>query len=197
VKKLLLVLLIWGGCFLVIAKLAKMYQADVYYDNAMTYLQKREFEMAIVMVKKAMKSNPLEPNYYRGASRVYLVSGGYEDLNTQAEYKKVVLELLKKAYQLNSNNLVTIRNEIPMYFFLAYGDLRLPMSPENLDPVYLPLVKEFFNSTKKRFAHDAGVVALVGEYEKMLSLTEEYGESVKIIRELRPDLLEWYRPLVN
>ena len=99
---------------------------------------------------------------------------------------------IKKAIELNPLNLVTIRNSIPLYYFLAVKDVGNVSGIDNIDTEYLSTVKEFFQNTKYRYWNDAGVISTIAKYEKRLSFTNEYQESTKRISELRPDLLEWY-----
>jgi len=57
---------------------------------------------------------------------------------------------------------------------------------------YSGAVKEFFQNTKDKYWHDAGVISTIAKYEKRLSFLTEYQESVNRIKEIRPDLLEWH-----
>ena len=178
-KKPIIFILIWACVFFLYKTFWYMYKADTHFIEAQSYLVRNDTEMAIKLTDKAVAENPLEPNYYRGRARIYIVT--QEDKNKASED-------LRKAYDLNPNNLVTIRNEIPLYYFLALKD----GSPDSFDENYFPTAKEFLEINKMRFSHDAGVVALIAKYEKRLGLVKEYEDSVKMVGGLRPDLLEWH-----
>jgi hypothetical protein len=104
-------------------------------------------------------------------------------------------EDLKKAEDLNPDNLVTLRNSIPLYYFLAVEDVFLRSGPDNLDQEYSSETIAFYEKIKERYWSDVGVILSVAKYEKRLGLTDEYRKSVNRVRELRPDLLDWHESL--
>ena len=71
-------------------------------------------------------------------------------------------------------------------------EFTLSVSNENIDQAFLPETKNFYEKIKNISPNDAGVYVLLAKYEKRLGLNDEYNASVKIVEELRPDLLEWH-----
>lgn len=180
-KKFLLIVLIWVGVIKLWTILWNYYSADLKYVKSQNYLSKRDTQMAKVLIDQAIQKNPQEPNYYRGKAKILIVS----DVNN----RDAILVQFKKAEELNPENLVTLRNLIPLYYFLLAPEASVGAV---YDEKYLSIVKDFYKRVKENYAHDAGVVSAVARYEKKLGFKTEYRESVEIIRKLRPDLLDWY-----
>jgi len=171
----------------------RIFFADINYKRSQALLNGNYLESAVNLSEKAVSQNPLEPNYYKGRAKVYLIKFLYvKDLSIKSQIKEKILADLEKAYFLNENNLVTIRNIFPLYYLLALKDINLETFQNNTDSKYLEVTKEFLEFNKKRFWNDAGVIASVAKYERKLGLVREYSESVQRIMELRPDLLDWY-----
>jgi len=190
--KIFLLILVWGGFVICFKFLMKTYLADVYYEKSQKYLKLSKVGTAQRYADLAIESNPNEENYHRGRAKVNILA-----LVSKSEYEKAVLKNniladLEYSVNLNPNNLVVIRNSVPLYFFLSTNDLSKPAIEGNVDYTYLPHAKRFFEETKNSYFHDVGVIALVAKYEKRLGLEEEYNRSVKQIEILRPDLLDWY-----
>ncbi len=183
-KKVILLIFICTWVLLAFFTFIKIYRADEDLYKSQEYLGEGDIEMAKSLIDQAIKNNPQEANYYRVRAKVLVVGLVPDDSQDQQIDKESALRDLRTAYNLNPNNLVTIRNEIPLYYYLA--------GYPSIDENYLPTVTNFLEINKMRFNNDAGVVALVAKYEKKLNLTKEYGDSVKIINILRPDLLQWY-----
>ena len=173
-KKVLIIILIWALAFYAAKVFITIYQADEYLHQSQVYLTEGDTDMALFSINLAIKNNPLEPNYYRVRAKILMVGIAKDEAFAD----------LQSAYKLNPNNLVTIRNEIPLYYFLA--------GYPSLDEKYLSLAKNFFEESKMIYKNDAGVVSLIAKYEKKLNLVDEYQESVKMVGVLRPDLLDWY-----
>ena len=187
--KTLLITLIVGVYLYLNFYIFKFYNADIYYKKGQEYIKKGEEKKALYFADKAVIANPLEPNYYRGRAKVntvLLVSS-----QDKQKIKQKIFEDLTKSFELNKNNLVTIRNSIPIYYFLAVGDIYKAPSNNNYDERYIGYVKEFYNETKNNYPNDAGVILGVAKYEKKLGLEESYQNSVERIKFLRPDLLDW------
>ena len=168
----------------------KFYNADIYYKKGQDYIKEGKTAEALHYADKSVTLNPLEPNYYRGRAKVntvLLVSS--QDKQT---IKQRIYDDLKKALELNKDNLVTVRNAVPLYYFLAVGDVYKTPGKDNYDEKYIDYVKEYFNDTKNKYPNDVGVVVGVAKYEKKLGLEESYQGSVNRIKLLRPDLLEWH-----
>ncbi|MBU1132745.1 hypothetical protein KKG08_00535 [Patescibacteria group bacterium] len=190
IRKIILTIVIWGAFSLWSFYWIKIYISDIYFKKSQIYLTAEYVDKAQEYSNKAIKFNPFEPNYYRGRAKVLTVS--LVDEKDLGAVKNRILKDLKKAEKLNLNNLVTLRNAVPIYYFLAIGDISLTSGILNLDPVYLPVTKEFFKTLKETYSHDVGVVTLLAKYEKKLGLDAEYLESRKIVERLRPELLDWH-----
>jgi tetratricopeptide (TPR) repeat protein len=172
-----------------------MYRADVAFESSQNQIDSGDYSKAIKSINSAIKLNRQEPNYYRGRARINVISLSVAQEEYLQEIKSEILADLQKAYQLNPNNLVTIRNLIPLYYFLAVKDISVKEDPMNIDDNYILIAKDFMKQAKERFKGDAGVYVLVARYEKRLGLVKEHGDSVKQINVLRPDLLEWVTDL--
>lgn len=182
-KRILLILLIWGGLFSFWTVLSSIYSADKLAEKSENYLAKMDTEMAEKLINKAINKNGQEPNYYRIKAKILTVGMGS---------KEDILINLQKALSLNPNNLVTARNCVPLFYFLAINNVSLPASVDNVDEKYIVVARDYFKSVKEKYAHDVGVISLIARYEKKLGLTEDYENSVEIVKGLRPDLLDWY-----
>jgi tetratricopeptide (TPR) repeat protein len=182
-KKTFLILVIWTAAFYVCSVFGNIYTADVMLEESGRYLSQGDTEIAGKLIDKAIKLNGREPNYYRTKAKILLVDTGD---------KKEILSNLQKALDLNNRNLVTMRNMIPLYYFLAIENINFPSGADNVDKDYLPITQKYFEYVKRTYVHDAGVITTIAKYEKKSGLVEGYNESVKIIEKLRPDLLEWH-----
>ncbi|OGC68951.1 hypothetical protein A2415_04085 [candidate division WWE3 bacterium RIFOXYC1_FULL_39_7] len=192
-KKLILSVIILIISFWSAQYFMRIYSADVLYESSQRYLAAEEYEDALRTASLAIKKNPLEPNYYRGRAKVYIgFLADTQNRESQLLFKTAALEDLKKAYKLNPKNLVTIRNSVPLYYFLAAEDLTQPGSKENIDEAFLSEAANFFEKTKLAFPNDVGVFTLIAKYEKRLGLEKQYEESKARVQQLRPDLLEWH-----
>ena len=190
IRKIILTIVIWGAFSLWSFYWIKIYISDIYFKKSQIYLTAEHTDKAQDYSDKAIKFNSFEPNYYRGRAKVLTVS--LVDEKDLGAVKDRILKDLKKAEKLNPNNLVTLRNAVPIYYFLAIEDISLTSGILNLDPMYLPVTKEFFKTLKETYSHDVGVVTLLAKYEKKLGLDAEYLESRTIVERLRPELLDWH-----
>lgn len=191
-KKLLLLALIWGTAIFSWRFLADIYSADLLYEKSQNYLAKGDVELAKKLIDKALEKNGNEPNYYRGRAKVLIVAAGYTNTILDNVSKEKILKDLEKAVSLNPNNLVTLRNCLQLYYFLAIKDINLPAGSDNIDEKYLLIAQNYFQGIKKKYSHDVGVIATIAKYEKKLGDIAGYNESVEIVKNLRPDLLDWY-----
>ncbi|MFC1700348.1 hypothetical protein ACFLZ4_01735 [Patescibacteria group bacterium] len=190
IKKAVLLVVVWGIFGLWSLYWAKVYISDMYFKKSQIYLVAESLERALKYSDKAVKFNSWEPNYYRGRAKVLTVSlVSNKDVTS---VKENILSDLKKAEELNPRNLVTLRNSVPIYYFLAIKDISLTSGLLNLDERYLDATKEFFKTLKNSYSHDVGVIVLLAEYERKLGLDDEYMESRKIVERLRPELLNWH-----
>jgi hypothetical protein len=193
-KALTIILIISATGFLAKGLLG-MYVADVYYERSQALISEGNIVTAAVYANEAILKNPLEPNYYRGRARVNIAQLINANQQEKELIKLAALNDLKTAYDLNTNNLVTIRNAVPLYYFLAAKDLSQPGSSENVDEKFLPVTRSFYQMTKRKFPNDVGVYVLVAKYEKRLGLTDDFNASLERIKQLRPDLLDWQESL--
>lgn len=170
----------------------RSFAADVAYKSAIAAIDNYDLPTALDSADTAIKLNPEEPNYYRIQARIFLNYLPSKTLHEQQVIKRLVINDLQTAYNLNPKNLVTIRNIIPLYYFVAAKDITSVASDKNIDPDFIKYTKDFYASVKDYSPNDAGVYALVARYEKRLGLVNEYNASVAKVRSLRPDLLDWY-----
>lgn len=191
--KLALLIIVWAVAVLVVSHVNRIYSADKLSVQATDFLREGEYERALGFINKSIELNPFEPSYYRTRSLVYLTAGILEkDVNKKLGYKSNAYADLQKSLTLNPDNLVTERNLVTVYYFLANGNPESAPGAQNHDPEFINETKEFFQMLKSKYSQDAGVISLVAEYERKLGLTSDYEKSKEMIRNLRPDLLDWY-----
>jgi tetratricopeptide (TPR) repeat protein len=193
--KVLISIFVAGSLILFLQDVAKMYMADVFYKQSQRLADLGRIDRALQYSNTSVELNPLEPNYYRGRARVRIVMLASTTVVDAHPIKLQVLNDLETAVRLNPDNLVTLRNCVPLYYFLAAADLQKPGTPDNVDPAMLPEAIKFFSSVKLRFPNDVGVLTVIARYEKRLGLSEDYANTLARIRVLRPDLLEWHDSL--
>lgn len=191
--KLMLLVIVWTSAGYVISFVNRIYSADKLSVRSADFLRKEEYEKALNTANGSLELNPLEPSYYRTRALVYLTAGILEKDGVKKNiYKKSAYADLQRALVLNPDNLVTERNLVPVYYFLANEDPAAKPGGNNHDPEFIGEAKNYFQMLKAKYSRDAGVISLVAEYERKLGLTEEYEKSKEMVRILRPDLLEWY-----
>lgn len=174
------------------SQFVKMYTADYYYRKSQLLISKKTTNEALTFATKAIEKNPLEPRYYWGRAKVLLTVTASEKEESKETYKDLAINDMETAYYLNENNLVTIRNLIPLYYFLAIDDVSKSAEVNNIDENYVEITKEYYEKVKNVSPNDAGVYTLLAKYEKRLGWEEKYKESINKIEGLRPDLLEWH-----
>ena len=161
-----------------------LFFADFTYRSSQSLLTNQEYSKSQEYSEKAISLNPNEPRYFYGKAKVLLVQ-------LPLSSKQEILDLLISAGELNPDNLVTLRNIVPYYYFLAVEDLQEPERQDNIDTEFLPTTIEYLEYLSNRYSWDLGVQVLVAKYQKKLGLTELYENKIEKIRQLRPDLLEW------
>jgi tetratricopeptide (TPR) repeat protein len=177
--------------------LYRRYVADTYYERAQVLLGKADYSEALVYAHRAIDINGKEPNYYRIRGKVYLLMTALDSEDVAIDVNKnLALTDMKTALSLNFDNLVTLRNIIPLYYFLALEDYSLPSAQHNIDESFINITRQYYAHVKRTYSHDVGVLAALAKYEKRLGLVEDYEESVALVRELRPDVLEWHGSFV-
>lgn len=189
--KRLLVLVIVLICVLLMRAFAVNYFADLNYSRAQKLLTQSDITGALKYANASIKLNPMEPNYYKGRARILIAATYAADNDKKQTLKSLALEDLQMAYNLNPSNLVTVRNIIPLYYYLAVDDLSSTQGDAKLDELYVTSAKSFYNQIQNISPNDVGVYALLAKYEKRLNLNEEYNYSLVKVKNLRPDLLEW------
>ncbi len=177
-----------------IAIFVRFFVADTAAKNIDHAIKDTNFEQALKNANLAIQLNPREPYYYRQRAKTFLLLAAQENTDKQI-YKNQALNDLQKGLELNEDNLATIRNSIPYYYFLAKSDFALQQDPTlktNLDANFTQITLDFYKTTKMRFNTDAGAIVTLAKYEKLLGFDKEYAESIVQLKKLRPDLLEWY-----
>ncbi len=191
--KLTKIVLIFVNIVLVVI-FAKFFAADINAKKIDVAVKDLNFEKALKNANSAIKMNPHEPYYYRQRAKIFVLLAAQENLDKKV-YKEQALNDLQSGYKLNTDNLATLRNSIPYYYFLAKDDFALQQDPNtnvNIDGDFAPTTLDFYKTTKNRFNTDAGVIVTIAKYEKLLGFNKEYVKSVEMLKKLRPDLLEWY-----
>lgn len=197
IKKLLLTLILTVSMLAVVRTFAKTYRADVQYKTARNLFESGRSIEALDEINKSIENNPNEPSYYRERAKIYLALGTNQGNDAKKELKTHAAADLNKAAQLNPNNLATIRNGTPVYYFLAVEELSEAESLENIDPQYSKLVTEYLQKYKKTYANDLGMQVLIAKYEKKLGLNENFNSTIENIKNLRPEILEWHPDLIT
>lgn len=177
-----------------IAIFVQFFVADTKAKNIDYLVKELEFTQALESANQALNLNSREPYYFRQRAKVYILLAAQENTD-QAVYKEQALKDLQAAYALNTENLATIRNSIPYYYFLAKANMSLKQHANvkaGLDEEYAQTTRTFYKTTKNRFPTDAGVIATIAKYEKLLGFDDDYEDSINALKKLRPDLLEWY-----
>lgn len=176
----------------------KHLSADESYMAGRNFMSGGDFGKALDQSNKSIKKNPREPRYYYGRARIYL-SGTLATTTDEEKHllKQRALEDLIKAEELNPKNLVTLRNMVPVYYFLAIDDLGNVEASENIDSNYAQTTKDFFNKVKNYSSTDVGLPVLTAKYERRLGFYEMLENSKTKVRELRPDLLEWHPNFID
>ncbi|HLD51604.1 hypothetical protein A3K34_04015 [candidate division WWE3 bacterium RIFOXYC1_FULL_40_10] len=185
--RVILILTIWAGYFSMSAIFVQRYVADVSSEKAMELLSKGDIQGATYNAGRAVLLNKLEPSYYRNKARVEIASLVLTDLGAYDSKKSQILEDLDLSLAANRNNLVTKRNLVPLYYFLALRDL----TSKELDDEYTEKARAYYSELKRDYKNDAGVLVLIARYEKKLGLTEDLADTKKLITVLRPDLVDW------
>lgn len=170
----------------------KIVKAEMLYKSALNHIEEGDASVALDRIEGAINNNPQEPNYYRLRARILLYTLLGQPNEVQTKIKELVLADLQTATKINPNNLVTARNLVPLYYFLAAKDISVAAAADNVDPIYVQDARNFYTDVKNKYPNDVGVYALVAKYEKRLFLDEDYKQSVARVKELRPDLLDWY-----
>ncbi|EKE00223.1 MAG: hypothetical protein ACD_22C00072G0006 [uncultured bacterium] len=180
---------------LCVKQFATIYSADVDFKLSQEYLNSGDFMTGLSYANSAVEKNPNEPMYLRNRAKVYILGSSGLDAEANFTLKTLALSDLQNAYKLNPENLATIRNVVPLYYFLSVQDLTKPVTADNLDYKFLAYTKDFFIQNKNISPNDVGIYVLMAKYENKLQMHGELTSSLEKIKQLRPDLLEWHESL--
>ena len=192
VKRALLIFGLIVTYILLVSKFMDIYFADVYAQASKKQLEELDVKKAHRFINRAISQNPSESAYLRQRAKVRLAKLATLEGNLLADEKQDILDDLERARFLNPKNLSTLRNSVPLYYFLSMADMTEPASPENVDVQYLGFTRDLYSGLKKSYGNDLGVIAEIAKYEKKLFLVEEYDLSVEMVKGLRPELLDWH-----
>ncbi len=170
-------------------KFVNYFVADVYYASSKQELNDGSLERASEYIVRAVTMNPNEPTYQRQRAKILLSTLIW---NHDPKVKEGVLESLEKAYQLNTKNLTTLRNVIPLYYFLTVGDISKSIRTDTVDSKYLPVTRNYYSTLKNTYDNDLGIYADIAEYEKRLGLEEDFSWTRSKAEEMRADVVEWH-----
>ncbi len=159
-----------------ILQVFNLFVADIYFASSRQLFEKKAYDQALQHAIDSIRLNANEPSYYRQAARAYL---GIGDLN-------FTLSNLNKAQRLNDKNLTTLRNALPIYFAIAKSN-----------DAYLGNALNYYNDLKNKYPNDLGVLADIAKYETELGAEQNYNETVEMVKNLRPDILEWHPSFTN
>jgi len=174
-----------------IYKFVNVYAADIAFSKADSALTVGETNKSLDFINSAISKNGDEPIYYRWRAKVYLAATANQSSEITLALKNLALKDLQKSYDLNPKNLATIRNNVPLYYFLASKDITKPAGPDNIEPLFLPVAAAFYSKTGNISPNDVGIYVLLAKYENRLGLKEELQQSLTKIKQLRPDLFGW------
>lgn len=162
--KKLLIILTTGIYIFALVNFSKILSADLKYIKSKRFIKERELSTAINLINKSIKKNPKEPRYYYEKAKLLIA------LKKENE----ALENLQKAEESNKNNLVSLRNMIPIYYFVPKNE-----------------AQKYYQKLKNKYSNDAGLLVQIAKYEKKLDLTKDYNKSIETIKDLRPGLVDW------
>lgn len=167
--------------FLLIGLFWKTISADESYMDSREALENGDIETALLQANKSIEKNPNEPRYYYNRAKIYITTQNKSD-------KQKALTDLKNSEELNPKNLVTLRNNIPVYYLLSSS------INENEDTykVFNNLVKNYYSKMNNYSDSDVGLFAILYKYENLMGFTDLATQSKDKIEELRPDLFDWY-----
>jgi len=185
--RLVLIVTLTIAYLMLAIKFFTLYNADVLFERADDLLSEGEIALSLERMNRAVEKNPNEPIYYRGRAKAYLSATVNQDMETEA--------VLEKAYSLNPKNLATLRNSVPLYYFLTVDDLSRPGNPQNVDTEFLPYTIDYYRRVESIAGNDVGIYVLLAKYRNKLGLEQDTLNALERIRELRPDLLDWHDSL--
>ncbi|MBD3365961.1 hypothetical protein GF360_01305 [candidate division WWE3 bacterium] len=193
IVRLTLIAGLMGSYGAFISIISDFYRADLKAVSSKDALLREDFDAALKLAKEAVELNPEEPYYYRMRAKAYLAKAAATETY---EFKKEALADLMRSRELNPLNLATLRNNIPLYYYLALTDFSQPSKQADLDSAYLSFAEAYFQDLKEIYPNDAGLLVSLAHYEKRLDLLGESKSTLEMIKQLRPALLDWH-PLLQ
>lgn len=170
-------------------KFINLYFADIYYTASKSELETGQLEDAADHIVNAIKLNSREPAYTRQKAKILLATLIWAD---EDETREEILKSLEKAYDLNPKNLATLRNIIPLYYFLASGAMDEVGGNKNVNSDYLTVARTYYHLLKNTYQNDLGLYADVAKYEKKLGQDEDFNQTKEKAESMRNDVVEWH-----
>ena len=195
IVRLLLIIAIFGLYFRLTRAIFSFYLADIKADQSKKLLLNVDYMTSLGLAKEVIGLNPNEPYYYRLRAQSYLMNSLFLEEDSKNSLKKLALADLKYSEKLNPKNLATLRNNLPFYYYLALDNFTQLTEDPVFDEPYRNEAEKYLKYLKAVYPTDVGVLVSVSHYEKLLDLDLAYEETISMIKELRPDLLEWH-PLI-
>lgn len=192
-----IILLLVGFIYMVVIVIGStFFVADSFDFAADTLIKNKEVHKGLGFSEIATDLNPFEPSYLKTRAHLLLYASAL-DREMSAVYKNSAVDSLELAIELNPSNLATLRNTLPVYFYLAVTDLTQPITAKNLDYRYLDLFAKKSGILTSYVPDDLGVLVTTANYYSRLGMTDSYNEVITKIKHLRPDVLDWHPLLVR
>lgn len=168
--------------------------ADVFSYRAEKAYDKGYVEEALKFSNVATNLNKKEPFYFRQKAKILIITSSGISGENMAGMKKEALEDMLYSKNLNPTNLATLRGLIPLHYFLTLQDLRGASLGENssFDFEYFAGARAYYNFMFATYPNDVGILTQLAKYQKLLGLSDDYNLTLNRVKELRPDLLNWY-----
>lgn len=185
----ILLFIVVGMYLTLMGKFINLYFADIYYTASKSELETGQLEDAADHIVNAIKLNSREPAYTRQKAKILLATLIWAD---EDETREEILKSLEKAYDLNPKNLATLRNIIPLYYFLASGAMDEVGGNKNVNSDYLTVARTYYHLLKNTYQNDLGLYADVAKYEKKLGQDEDFNQTKEKAESMRNDVVEWH-----
>jgi hypothetical protein len=167
-----------------------LYSADRAYSLSRDFASESDLAGALETAQFAVSLSPRNSLYLVNYARV-LAEFSHEkcslDIALVEDCKEASLDVLSRAHEMNPHNLRMRRDSLHVYYLLATG-----CSREEQVSFYEEKASSYFNLLKDSYPLDVGLLVDVYGYEKLLDFEEAKPETLRKIRILRPNLLEWY-----
>ena len=177
--------------------------SDMFSKASESYFEAGESQKALDYNNKSLGLNPNEPFYYRQRAKTYVLTLVGQPKEQIDRIKALAYKDVTTAESLNPKNLATLRGNISLYYFLALKDLvDATANPDQIDqevsvptptdPHYRKLADDYYTKLSQEYPNDVGLQTQIAKYQKLLGLKSEYNETLQKVKNLRPDLLDWY-----